>query len=129
MTDYIYKLPVKLVSKNGRKYSEQILKSIRKQLKAKKLIGTTGEYTIEDLAHAATNKHFIINHKESNILYKEIDDENNLVFSSSIELPINYKDMCELAPMYLLEGNKVTLLSVNLVTKPCQPLITNHNVG
>ena len=56
MTDYIYKLPVKLVSKNGRKYSEQIFKSIRKQLKSKKLIGTVGEMTFEETTDLIKNK-------------------------------------------------------------------------
>lgn len=118
MTDYIYKLPVKLVSKNGRKYSEQIFKSIRKQLKSKKLIGTVGEMTFEETTDLIKNKQSLIHNAERLLSYKEMDDDNNLVFTANIELPKNYSEQCELAPMYLLEGDKVTILSVNLINKP-----------
>ena len=118
MTDYIYKLPVKLVSKNGRKYSEQIFKSIRKQLKSKKLIGTVGEMTFEETTDLIKNKQSLIHNAELLLSYKEMDDDNNLVFTANIELPKNYSEYCELAPMYLLEGDKVTILSVNLINKP-----------
>lgn len=120
MTDYIYKLPIKLVSKNGRKYSEQIFKSIRKQLKSKKLIGTVGEMTFEETTDLIKNKQALIHNAERLISYKEIDDDNNLVFTSIVELSKNYEDTCELAPMYLLEGDKVTILSVNLINKPAR---------
>ena len=118
MTDYIYKLPVKLVSKNGRKYSEQIFKSIRKQLKSKKLIGTVGEMTFEETTDLIKNKQSLIHNDERLLSYKEMDDDNNLVFTANIEFPKNYSEHCELAPMYLLEGDKVTILSVNLINKP-----------
>ena len=118
MTDYIYKLPVKLVSKNGRKYSEQIFKSIRKQIKSKKLVGIIGELSFEDTMYMASNKHAIIHNDERLLSYKEMDDDNNLVFTSIVELPKNYEDTCELAPVYLLEGDKVNILSVNLINKP-----------
>jgi hypothetical protein len=117
MTDYIYKLPVKLVSKNGRKYSEQIFKSIRKQLKSKKLIGTVGEMTFEETTDLIKNKQSLIHNAERLLSYKEMDDDNNLVFTANIELPKNYSEHCELTPMYLLEGDKVTILSVNLINK------------
>lgn len=118
MTDYIYKLPVKLVSKNSRKYSEQIFKSIRKQLKSKKLIGTVGEMTFEETTDLIKNKQSLIHNAERLLSYKEMDGDNNLVFTANIELPKNYSEHCELAPMYLLEGDKVTILSVNLINKP-----------
>ena len=94
MTDYIYKLHVKLVSKNSRKYSEQIFKSIRKQLKSKKLIGTVGEMTFEETTDLIKNKQYLIHNAERLLSYKEMDDDNNLVFTANIELPKNYSEHC-----------------------------------
>lgn len=114
MTDFIYTLPLKLISKKGVVYKDAIYKSASKLLKKKKLVGNVGHPRMSDLNLSIINGHELL---QGDLKFVSINGTNMSFKVDNCELPDNYADLFELSPTYLIENNKVTLLCINLIPK------------